>query len=124
VTPIFSFIHEDPDTLKTEKTIGYIVFEAGLGMIKWHEFLARIGGDSIRGITNSPPKSYALSGLSSASVAVFSTAGMDGGNGGWPVLYEQNPVTSSNLSLTIDEDQLRNTERSHTTEQVSYAIFE
>ena len=75
-------------------------------------------------VTNGPPFSYALSGLSSASVAVVSSAGMDGYNGGWPVLYGQNPVTSSTLSLTIDEDQLKDSERSHTTEQVSYAIFE
>jgi len=42
----------------------------------------------------------------------------------WPVLYGQNPVTASNLNLAIDKDQLKDTERSHTTEQVSYAIFE
>jgi hypothetical protein len=124
VTPIFSFIHDDPDTIRTEETTGYILSEAGSGMISGPEFLAGIGGDSIFGMTNDPPKSYALSGLSSASVAVVSSAGMDGGDGGWPVLYGQNPVTSSNLNLAIDEDQLKDSERSHTTEQVSYAIFE
>lgn len=93
-------------------------------MINGQEFLAGIGGDSIRGMTNGPPFSYALSGLSSASVAVVSAAGMDRGNGGWPVLYGPNPLTSSNLNLAIDEDQLKDTERSHTTEQSSYAIFE
>jgi hypothetical protein len=117
-------IGEDPDTVRSQETTGYIVFEAGSGMISGHEFLAGIGGDSIRGITNGPPFSYALSGLSSASVAVVSSAGMDGGDGGWPVLYGQNPVTSSNLNLAIDEDQLKDTERSHTTEQESYTIFE
>ena len=117
-------IGEDPDTVRAQETIAYIVFEAGLGMINGHEFLAGIGGDSIRGMTNDPPYSYALSGLSSASVAVVSSAGMDGGDGGWPVLYGQNPVTASNLNLAIDEDQLKDTERSHTTEQVGYAIFE
>ena len=118
-------IGEDPDTtVRSNETIGYIVFEAGLGMIKGQEFLAGIGGDSIRGMTNDPPYSYALSGLLSASVAIVSSAGMDGGDGGWPVLYGQNPVTASNLNLAIDEDQLKDTERSHTTEQVGYAIFE
>lgn len=117
-------IGEDPDTVRSQETIGYIVFEAGLGMINGHEFLAGIGGDSIRGMTNDPPISCPLSDLSSASVAVVSSAGMDGGDGGWPVLYGQNPVTSSNLNLAIDEDQLKDSERSHTTEQVSYAIFE
>ena len=117
-------IGEDPNTVQSEETIGYIVFEAGLGMINGQEFLAGIGGDSIRGMTNDPPYSYALSGLLSASVAIVSSAGMDGGDGGWPVLYGQNPVAASNLNLAIDEDQLKDTERSHTTEQVGCAIFE
>ena len=117
-------IGEDPDTVRAQETIGYIVFEAGLGMINGHEFLAGIGSDSIRGMANNPPISYAFSGLSTVSVAVVSSAGMDGGDGGWPVLYGQNPVTPLNLNLAIDEDQLKDTERSHTTEQVSYAIFE
>ena len=117
-------MHEDADTIRAEETTGYIVFEAGLGMINGHEFIAGISSDSIRGMTNGPPFIYPPSGLSSASVAVVSSAGMDGGDGGWPVLYGQNPVTASNLNLAIDEDQLKDTERSHTTEQVSYAIFE
>jgi len=75
-------------------------------------------------VNNDPPFSYALSGVLSTSVAIVSSAGMDGGDGGWPVLYGQNPVTPSNLNLTIDEDKLKNSERSHTTEQVSFAIFE
>ena len=75
-------IGEDPDTVRSNETIGYIVFEAGLGMINGQEFLAEIGGDSTSGMTNGPPHSYALSGLSSASVAVVSSAGMDGGDGG------------------------------------------
>jgi hypothetical protein len=48
---------------------------------------------------------------------------MDGGNGGWPILYGSTPVTSSNLMLAFDEDQERDSERSHTTEQVAYIIF-
>ena len=58
--------------------------------------------------------------LSSITTAVASMAGMDGGNGGWPVLHGTNPVGSSGLKLAIDEDQLFDSERSHTPEQVAF----
>ena len=52
-----------------------------------------------------------------------SVAGMDGVDGGWPVLYGPMPVTATMLQLAIDEDQLNDTERMHTTEQVAYLVF-
>jgi hypothetical protein len=46
-------------------------------------------------------------------------AGMDGGNGGWPLLYGANPVSAAGLKLAIDEDLLFDSERSHTAEQLA-----
>ena len=47
---------------------------------------------------------------------------MDGGNGGWAVLYGAAPVSASSLNLAIDEDQANATERRHSAEQVAYLV--
>jgi hypothetical protein len=117
-------VAEDPDTTRADETIGYIVIEAGSGSISGIAYTAALGADSVKGITNGPPFSYSLSGLSSASAAIISSAAMDGGNGGWPVLYGATPVTADTLNLAIDEDQINDSERSHITEQVAYIVFE
>ena len=49
---------------------------------------------------------------------------MDGGNGGWAVLYGAGAVTASSLKLAIDEDQAKDSERKHTTEQVGCLVIE
>jgi hypothetical protein len=49
---------------------------------------------------------------------------MDGGNGGWAILYGSDPLTASQVSLAIEEDWYRDSERRHSTEQVGYIIFE
>ena len=62
--------------------------------------------------------------LAAPTTAVLSMAGMDGGNGGWPVLYGTNPVSTTGLRVVVDEDMLYDTERSHTTEQLAYVAFD
>ena len=117
-------VGEDPDTERSDETIRYLVIEAGTGTLNGQHFLAGLGGDTISGMTNNPPFVYSLTDLPSASVAIVSLAGLDGGNGGWAVLYGTTPVTVSTLSLAIDEDQLNDSERSHITEQVGYLVLE
>ncbi|MEZ4661408.1 MAG: hypothetical protein R2911_27980, partial [Caldilineaceae bacterium] len=87
-------------------------------------YTANLGSDTVLGITNSAPQSYTLNGLNTASAAIISQSGMDGANGGWAVLYGANPVQANNLNLTIDEDQIRDSERGHASEQVAYIVFE
>ncbi len=48
---------------------------------------------------------------------------MNGGNGGWPVLYSSNPVTTNKLDVVIDEDILTDAERRHTKEQLAYIVM-
>ncbi len=117
-------VNEDTDNTHADETIGYIVIEAGNGSIEGVNYSAGVGSDIVAGVTNSPPYAYSISGLSSASVAVAMMTAVDGNNGGWAVLYGSNPVSASTLNLVIDEDQLGDTERSHTTEQVAYIVFE
>jgi hypothetical protein len=57
---------------------------------------------------------------SAATQAVLSAAGVDGTDGYWPVLYG-NPGANG-LSVAVDEDNLRDAERSHGTEQVGWLV--
>jgi hypothetical protein len=115
---------EDPNRARLDETIGYIVLEAGNGTLGGFNYTAAVGADTVFGVGNGVPSIYPLTGLSSASTAIAIQAGMDGWNGGWAVLYGDEPVSTSSLQLAIDEDQAGDEERDHTTEQVAYIVFE
>ncbi len=114
-------IAEDPDTTRATETIGYLVIEATQnGTIEGLPFVADVGSDIVRGVDNGTYQ-YNYTAMPNAKTAILSSAGMDGGDGGWAVLRGNNPVPASagTISLSIDEDQLGDTERKHTTEQVA-----
>jgi len=114
---------EDPGARGAE-TVAYVVMEAGTGTLSNKRFVAGLGAETVRGVDDGPPFAYTLpSFLSPASHAVASSAGMDGLEGGWPILYGPGAVSASELHLAIEEDWYYDTERSHTTEQVAYLVF-
>ena len=116
---------EDTDTTRADETIGFIVFEAGHGTIGGVEFEALLGADSVQGVADSPPYTYAFSTpfAYAPTVAVTTMAGVDGGNGGWSYSYGSTLATTTTLYLAVDEDQIGDTERNHTAEQVGYVAF-
>jgi hypothetical protein len=114
---------EDPNGRAAE-TLAYVVIESGKGKIEGSNYVAALGADTVRGMQNRPPFTYSLSGLASASTAIVSQAGMDATDGGWAVLYGPSAVSATRLRLAIDEDWYLYSERNHTTEQVSYIVFE
>ena len=116
-------VGEDTNISRADETIGYIVIEAGSGYFGQKTFVADLGSDVVSGIGNSPPYTYTLSGPSGATYAIASQAGMDGGDGGWAVLYGSDPVSPTALDLACDEDQIANSERGHTTEQLGYLVI-
>lgn len=119
-----SCIAEDTNGSRSPESIGYIVFNSDQGNIGM-AYKAGITNDSIRG-SDSPSASYSysISGAFSSApqVVIASQAGMDGADGGWAVLHGDQ--TTNQLSFKIDEDQIRNQERRHTSEQVAYVAFE
>ena len=124
-------VGEDPDATRADETIGYLVIEAGTGVIETLPFVAGVGSDTVKGVTNSPSYDYSFTALTNVKTAVASQAGMDGGNGGWAVIYgEATPedmtpgLTNSMIELAIDEDQAEDSERNHTTEQVAYFVID
>jgi hypothetical protein len=109
---------------RADEVIGVIVIEAGGGVIGDLYYEAGVGDDIVMGVGNSSgPQTYNLDMINNASTAVLSAAGVDGGNGGWPVLAGADPVSANALNLIYDEDQIRDDERNHTTEEVAYLTF-
>jgi len=117
-------VGEDPNNVRANETLGIIVIESGSGLIASTEFVAAKSPDTIRG-TGDSNIGYNLSygTLSNPVTALVSATGMDGNNGGWPVLFGPTPLTNTVLNVSFDEDQVRDNERNHTTEEVGYIIF-
>jgi hypothetical protein len=118
-------VGEDSDTSRADETVGFIVFEAGHGTINGAAYEASVGADTVRGVTNSPPYNYSFNTAftSAPQVAVTTRAGADGPDGGWAYVHGPTLATTTRLYLSIDEDQIGDSERNHTTEQVGYVVF-
>ncbi|MBI4822005.1 MAG: S8 family serine peptidase [Deltaproteobacteria bacterium] len=119
-------VGEDPIRTRATEVVGYLVFEAGVGVLDGLPFQAGVGSNLIRGFgttTPPPPYVYGLSAPEVGSVAVVSVAGYDGVDTGWPLLFGPNPVSASGLGLVFDEDDLGDLERVHNAEQVSFVVL-
>ena len=106
---------------RNSETLGYIVAEAGIYELEDFSMAVNYGSDSIRGIGNNPPYSYTLD--KSYTHGVVHQEAMDGGQGGWAVLYGASPFGAS-LDMGIDEETVQgDTTRGHRTEEVAYWVF-
>ncbi len=110
-------VAEDPITARNTETIGYIVIESAAGTVDGIDFEAAVGSNTVEGVVEASPYSYTLA--NPYDVAVVSSAGMNGTNGGWPVIIDT-PAAATELPLGIDEDQLSDTERDRIDDQVAY----
>jgi hypothetical protein len=119
-------VAEDPSTSRANETVGFIVVEAGHGLIGGVDFEAALGSDSVRGVDNSPPYAYSFNSAfgSAPQVAIVSMAAMDDAKGGWAQIHGPTKATASTLYLSIDESQLDDSERKHGHEQAGYIVFE
>lgn len=113
---------EDYDTERGTESIGLIIVEAGEYEVRGSKLEAGLGTDIIKG-PNNTGFTYELQ-HDVARGAVLSAAGMDGGNGYWPVLFGTYPIEPGLIRLVVDEDQIHDDERAHTNEQVAYLAFE
>lgn len=116
---------EDPDRTRADETLGYIVFEQGRHTIAGVAIDAQLSADRFIGVTSSPRSAPFLEAFTTKPQVVLATrAGCDGTDGGWTVLDGNAPADTTQVWLAIDEDQLRNNERGHTTEQNGIVAFE
>lgn len=119
-------VGEDADTTRADETLGYMVFESGRHSINGVEVDVRLSSDAVTGVTNGAGYNAAFhqSFANPPQVVVLSQAGMDGNNGSWAMLWGATPITTNRARVIVDEDTLRDSERSHTTEQVAVIAFE
>ena len=118
-------VAEDPDRSRMDELVGFIVAEQGHGTLNGVEYDFFLSSDVVEGVTDSPPFYVTSSSPFSTvpSVGVISSAAMDDANGGWPALYGTSPFNTTGAFLVYDEDQLLDTDRSHTSEQVATFLF-
>jgi hypothetical protein len=117
---------EDSDVTRADETVGFIVIEAGHGAIGGVEFEAGVGARTIRGATQAAPYSYTFdtSFASAPGVAVTTMAGVNGRHGVWSQIHGSTRATATTLFLSVDEDQINDSERNHQRERVGYVAFE
>jgi uncharacterized repeat protein (TIGR01451 family) len=103
---------------RADETLGFIVAEAGSGTgnVNGVDYAIALGADTVTGAN--APVAYGLTRTYRHGIASHSA--MDGGQGGWAVLFGPTPLAGNAINLAIDEDL----DRSHTTEQVAYWVFE
>jgi len=84
---------------------------------------AKQTSDSVSGFGNSPPyyTSFTQSFAQPPAVVLTCHQEADGGDGGWAEVYS---VAATQLGLAVDEDQVRDSERNHTTETCGFMVFE
>jgi hypothetical protein len=110
-------------TSHANETVGYIIFEEGFGEIDGIKYDLKRTGDSISGYSNSPPFNTAFSQSfgSIPTVVLAVHQEVDGGDGGWCVVHT---ITQTQAGLMMDEDQVSDSDRSHTTETCAFLAFE
>ena len=96
-------------------------FYGGHGIVGGLEIEAMLGDRSVAGVQGSPPYPYTFPTPFTAApeAAVVSLAGMIGANGGWAQTHGPGAVTATSVALSVDEDQVGDTERRHTTERIA-----
>lgn len=114
---------QDPDSLRLDEIIGFMVFETGQGSMQGIPFEVGITDDSVVGYGNPHTHNLSTPFNQVPEVLVVSQMAMDGNDGGWAILDAADLSTES-IDLVIQEDQVFDNERGHATEQVAYAIFE
>jgi hypothetical protein len=115
-------IGEDSRTSRLAETVGFIVIESGHLKSSNIEIETGRGTDSFIGyIGRKKALKFRSKFGTTPVVAVLTQAAMDDSDGSWAVLTS-NPSTTL-VGISVDEDQLANSERTHATEEVNYAVF-
>jgi len=114
-------VADDNNTVRLDEDVGYIIVETGNGTVNGVANERALGADIVFGVTTGP-FNYAL--MRDYRHGIASQNAMDGGDGGWAVLFGATPLAFSQIGLAIDEDTIGDTERNHTSEQVAYWVFE
>jgi len=106
----------------TAETMGWIAIEtAQTGSMNSIPYETATSGDNVLGHDNGVYSTSFAQTFSSAPLVISDQRKRDGGNGGWVTI---DSVTTSALNQYIDEDQVRDGERNHTTEDTSFIALQ
>ena len=103
-----------------DETIGIIIVDEGTGTSGVFEYMIERGADLIDGVDDNG-ESYTVNG--DFDIGIATMAGEDGGDGGWAVLFGNDPLPNNRIELAIDEENAADDERRHTLEIVDYWVF-
>jgi len=105
------------------ETISYIIIEEGYSELSAIKYDAKQTRDSVRGFGNSPPYNTAFSQSFDGApfVLVLTQLEMDDEDGGWIVNYS---TSQTQAGLMVDEDQKKDSDRSHAHETCGFLAFE
>ncbi len=118
-------VAEDTNVVRVDEEIGFIVIEQGVGTANGLTYEATLGADTVRGLNVAAVDySFNQSFSEAPEVAIVTMAGMDGNNGAWAMLRGADALTQTTITTVVDEDQISDSERTHTTEQVGYFVFD
>ncbi|MCP3904913.1 MAG: hypothetical protein GY715_14910 [Planctomycetes bacterium] len=119
-------VAEDSNVARAIETVGFIVFETGNGTIGTVAMDARLSADNVLGMSDSPPYNapFNTSFTTTPDIILATMAAMDGGNGGWALVHGEPGATTALAQVVVEEDQINDSERNHTSEQVGVVAFE
>ncbi len=112
-------IGSDTQTLRQHETIGHMVFESGQSQLDSVDYQVMLTGDIVRHLGHKN-NDIAINISASPEFAILTQSGMDGGDGSWPVLDGFSALSQTQLKIAVDEDQIADSERRHTTENVAF----
>jgi hypothetical protein len=102
---------KDPNKFRNEEDIGIVVIEDGHGTISGIEFEASRTERRNFGWTTWPTgyiQTYKTNFSSAPQVTIVSPATMSGGHGAWAILAGSPNISSSTISIALDEDLILN----------------
>lgn len=107
---------------RLSETLGFIITEPGTGTVHDVDYAFARGPNSVAGTGNGPPYQYSVSG--NFEIGVATMAAENGGNGGWAVLYGNDPLPNNAINLAVEEETVAgDTSRRHIDEELYYGVF-
>ncbi len=107
---------------RLSETLGFIITQPGSGTVNDVDYAFARGSNSVEGTGNNPPYPYTVSG--DFDIGVATMAAENGGNGGWAVLYGNDPLPSNTINLAVEEEVVAgDSSRRHIDEELYYGVF-
>ncbi|MEM7797637.1 MAG: DUF1800 family protein [Chloroflexota bacterium] len=117
-------VGQDPDLVRNDETIGFIVIEAGAGTVDTGAFQVGLSEKIVASVTSEDVPfgiRYATPFNTAPRGAIVSQSGVSGTDGSWA--YIISPPFTAEIQVAVDEDQLADNERGHAAEQVGYFVY-